>query len=75
MFVKELKIFIILFVILALTMHFSAWLDHPLVHLEALPNSTFGLWHPIFLTLAVYLLIGVLRVFVHLFKKMMKKKI
>ncbi len=66
---RELIIFAGLFLFLALTLHFKAWLDHPIRHLEALPTSSLGLWHPLYLTLAVYLLIWIFRIVFRLIKR------
>jgi len=50
-------------------MHFSAWMDHPLAHIEALPHSSLGVYHPLFLTLIVYGVIALLRGLWALIKK------
>ncbi|HHD77357.1 MAG TPA: hypothetical protein ENK97_01045 [Campylobacteraceae bacterium] len=68
--VRELILFGVLFVVLSLAMHFSAWIEHPIRHLEALPSSPLGLWHPLYLTLAVYLLLGVVRLLVRFCRRL-----
>ena len=66
---KELFIFIGIFLFLAIGMHFKQWTSHPIEHIMALPHASsygFGWEHPIVYTLAVYLIIGLLRL---LFRK------
>ena len=66
---KELKIFIAIFLVLALGMHFKAWTDHPVEHMESLfTQGWFGL-HPLVITLAVYLLFVLIRAIVRFLKK------
>ncbi len=74
MWMKELKIFIFLFVLLSVGMHFSVWVSHPLAHIEALSNASMGIWHPIFLTLLVYVLIMLLRLIVKGIRKLLFRK-
>ncbi len=71
--VRELILFGVLFVVLSLAMHFSAWIDHPIRHLEALPSSPLGPWHPLYLTLAVYLLLGFVRLMVGFFRRLFSR--
>jgi hypothetical protein len=66
---KELKIFIGIFLVLAIGMHFKEWMTHPLEQFETLfTQGWFGL-HPLIITLAVYLLFVLLRWIVRLFRK------
>ena len=58
---QEPLIFLALFVMLALGMHFHAWIDHPLAQIKKLPNSPLGPWHPLYLTLLAYLLLWAVR--------------
>ncbi len=67
---REFLIFIGLFVLLAAGMHYNTWFSHPLEHIEALQESSFGLYHPLFFTLAVYLFIAVLRILYTLIAKL-----
>jgi polyferredoxin len=69
MLVKEIKYFLFLFILLALLMHFSAWVAHPISHIDALSSSSLGSWHPIVITFLVYLLVALLRVIRHLWKR------
>jgi hypothetical protein len=73
MFLRELKIYLLLFVLLSVAMHFSIWLDHPLEHIKSLPKSSMGWWHPFLFAFLVYLFIGVIRLLDFLFKKITKK--
>lgn len=66
---NDLKIFIGIFLVLALGMHFKAWTDHPLEHLKTLfTQGWFGL-HPLVITLAVFLLYVMLRGIVRFLKR------
>ncbi len=58
---KEFVIFFVILVVLSLGMHFDEWTDHPAEHLDALSHSSLGLWHPLFLSFGVYLLVALLR--------------
>jgi len=71
---RELMIYLGLFVFLAAGMHYNAWLSHPLEHIYALKASDFGLYHPLFFTLAAYLVIAVLRIFYTLIVKLVRSK-
>ncbi len=66
---REFGLYIVLFVLLSLGMHFQSWLSQPLEHLTHLTQSSLGFWHPFYMTLGLYLLIGLLRIVVVLFKK------
>jgi len=70
---KETKIFLVLFLFLALVMHFNAWISHPIEHIEALPSSPMGVWHPLWLTAIVYGMVLVVRLMILLFKKARKQ--
>ncbi len=71
--VRELLIFFGIFAILAFAVHFKAWLDHPIQHIESLPASSMGVWHPVFLSLIAYLIVVIIRGAIYLFKKMFAK--
>jgi hypothetical protein len=69
---KELLIFIVIFLVLAIGMHFKEWVDHPVEHLMALPNAGaygIGAAHPLVFTLVVYIVFVLLRGIVRLFKR------
>lgn len=61
---KELKIFIGVFLFLAIGMHFKEWFSHPVDHVMALPHAgAYGIGpvHPLVFTLAGYGLLWLLR--------------
>jgi len=67
---KELTIFLSIFVVLALGMHFKEWMSHPLEHIMALPDAgAFGLgpFHPLIITLFFYVILGLFRGIAKLF--------
>jgi uncharacterized membrane protein len=69
---KELIIFGIIFIVLAIGIHISEWMSYPIEHIMALPNSAaygMGAIHPIIFTLIVYILISIPRGLGKLFKK------
>ena len=73
LFLRELKIYLALFIVLALIMHFKAWIDHPIQHLESLKDSSLGMWHPLTLTTLVYSVIGIFRLLWHFVKRLFFK--
>jgi hypothetical protein len=58
---KEIFIFIGLFLFLALGMHMKQWISHPIEHFEHLSTSQFGIFHPLYFTFGVYIVLFVLR--------------
>jgi len=70
---KEIKYFLFLFFFLALSMHFKAWIDHPIEHIKALKNSSLGIYHPLFLSFGIFILIALLRISYFLCKKLRLK--
>ena len=58
---KEIIIFISCFIILSILMHYKEFLEYPLLHIQSLPNSSLGVYHPIYLTLLVYIIILFIR--------------
>ena len=70
---RELIIFIGLFLFLAIGMHFSEWLSHPIEHLMNIQHGgAFGVpgyIHPFVFTLVVYILVWIPRGIVKLFSK------
>ncbi len=69
---KELTIFIGLFLFLAIGMHFKEWLNHPLEHAMGLPSAGaygIGAFHPLVFTLALYVVVVILRGIGRLFSK------
>jgi len=69
---KELTIFLSIFVVLALGMHFKEWTSHPIEHIMALPNAgAFGLgpFHPLIITTFFYLVLALFRGIAKLFSR------
>ena len=65
-------IFLGIFLVLAIGMHFKEWTTHPIDHIMALPNAgAFGLgpFHPLIIALFFYLLLGVFRGIAKLFSR------
>ena len=61
---KELMIFLGIFLVLALGMHFKEWMSHPIDHIMALPKAgAFGLgpFHPLIITTFFYLVLALFR--------------
>ncbi len=67
--IKELAIFLFLFVFLSIWMHFKEWTDHPIEHIKSLPESQFGIFHPLVFTFFVYILILIVRIFIKIARK------
>ncbi len=73
---KELYIFIGIFLFLAIGMHFKEWLSHPVEHIEMLPTAGaygIGWMHPLVFTVALYLVVGLLRFIIKGLKSVFKK--
>lgn len=70
---KEGIFFFILFLFLAIGMHFDAWMHYPIKHIHNLDSSSLGIWHPLFMTFIIYLLIGIGRSVILLWKKLKNK--
>lgn len=69
---KELMIFLGIFLVLAIGMHFKEWTTNPINHIMALPDAgAFGLgpFHPLIITLFFYLLFGLFRGIAKLFTR------
>jgi hypothetical protein len=67
---REITIYIVIFLILALGMHHKEWLSHPVEHLMHLPSASaygLGMEHPFVFALLVYLIVwlprGIMRIF------------
>lgn len=58
---KEIAVFIGLFLFLALGMHMKQWISHPIDHIEHLSGSQFGLFHPLYFTFGVYVVVFIIR--------------
>ena len=72
---KELLIYLILFFVLTLTVHYKELIAHPIDHILNLSSSGaygLGVYHPLIFTLFLYLLILVPRFIIKLFKRSLK---
>jgi len=58
---KEIAIFIGLFLFLTLGLHMKQWISHPIDHIEHLEGSKFGLFHPLYFTFGIYILLVPIR--------------
>lgn len=71
---KEIFIFIGLFLFLSVGMHFKQWTSHPITHIEHLPTSQFGLFHPLYITFGVYVIVFAIRKVFGFILKLFRKK-
>ncbi|MRJ03333.1 MAG: hypothetical protein C6I05_07785 [Epsilonproteobacteria bacterium] len=71
---RELFVFFVLFLLLALSMHYKEWISHPVQHIENLPQSPFGPLHPLLFTLFFYILVLVVRVAIHWARKFQRRR-
>lgn len=69
---KELLIFSVLFLFLALGMHMTQWLSHPLEHLNHLATHKIP-YHPLLYTFLLYLVVAILRGFWLIIRKIFSK--
>jgi len=72
--IKEIVIFIGLFLFLALGMHMNEWISHPIAHLENLSSSKYGLFHPLYFTALVYIVLYVIRIVFSVIKRLFTRK-
>jgi hypothetical protein len=72
-YLHELWIFLIIFVLLSLIVHFQAWLDHPIEHIGNLFSNSPGKWHPFLLSFMFYAVVVILRSGVYFFRKILSK--
>lgn len=70
---KELLIFVLLFFVLALSVHMRQWIEHPLTHLHNLATNK-NPYHPLLFTFIIYLFIGIVRSIVYGIKKLFKRR-
>ncbi len=71
--IKEIIVYLAIFLILALGMHYKEWFSHPIEHINSLPRSQFGAFHPLFFSFGAYLVILVLRLVINGAKKLIKR--
>ncbi len=54
-------------------MHFKALIDHPIEHFKAIDTAPLGILHPFVFTFIVYLMILIVRIFIHLVRRFVEK--
>ena len=67
--IKDLKIFIGIFLVLALGMHFKAWTEHPVEHVQSLFTQGWFALYPLVVTLVVFLLYVLIHAIVRFLKR------
>ena len=70
---KELVIFIVIFLLLALGMHMNQWLTHPMEHIAHLSEQKMP-YHPLLYTFIVYLLVGFFRLIFGFILKLFRRE-
>ena len=70
---KELFIFVLIFSVLALGMHMSQWLTHPLEHIAHLSTHKMP-YHPLLYTTIVYSILALIRVVINAIIKLFRKR-
>jgi hypothetical protein len=73
MFIREVIIFIAIFLFLALGMHMNQWLTHPIEHLQQLSIHKMP-YHPLLYSIIVYILLGIIRAIFNTFMKLFRRK-
>ncbi len=71
---RELLVYVGILIVMSALMHQGAWLTHPVEHMERLPQSSFGAFHPLLFALGVYLVFGLARLLFRLLKKLLTPK-
>ena len=61
---KEIGIYLFLFLFLCIWMHYKELLSHPIEHFKALPTAPFGILHPFVFTFVVYVVILIVRILI-----------
>ncbi|WP_263832914.1 hypothetical protein [Sulfurospirillum oryzae] len=73
MFKKEVLVFIVIFLVLALGMHINQWLTHPIEHFNHLSTHKMP-YHPLLYTSIVYIFIGLIRIIIRIIMKPFRKR-
>lgn len=71
---KELVIFIGLLIFLSLGMHMTQWMTSPAEHFSNLSDSSFGLFHPLYFTALVYVVLYIVRAILRGIKNLFTRK-
>lgn len=69
---KEITIFIVLFILSSLIIHYSSWFINPLEHINSLRTHPLSI-HPLLYVFFIYILLAVFRVIVVFVKKIFKR--
>lgn len=69
---REFSIFLTIFVVLSILMHFDSWISAPLEHLKALSSHSMP-YHPLLYVAIVYTILLILRGFIKLIKKIFSR--
>lgn len=70
---KEVLIYLSIFIVLALGVHVNAWVSSPIAHIKALPSSSMGALHPLLLSFGVYAIVALIRGVVKFIKKVIAR--
>jgi uncharacterized oligopeptide transporter (OPT) family protein len=74
---KELFVFIGIFIVLTVLMHYKEFLNYPIAHIKNFPNSSaygFGIFHPIVFSFTVYIVLLAPRLIIKLFRRKKNEK-
>ena len=70
---KEFFIFMSIFIVLALGMHMSQWLTHPIEHISHLSTQKMP-YHPLLYTTIVYCILALIRAFINAIMKLFRRR-
>ncbi|WP_187647734.1 hypothetical protein [Nitrosophilus labii] len=70
---KEIGVYLAIFFILSLGIHYKEWFSYPIEHLSALPKSQFGVLHPFLFSFGIYLFVLIVRLFIKVIKRAIAK--
>jgi len=73
MFKREILIFVVIFLFLALGMHMNQWLTHPLEHLNHLSAHKMP-YHPLLYTTILYVFIALIRAVFNTIMKLFSRR-
>lgn len=71
--IREIIIYLVLFILLSLSMHITEWLSYPLAHIKNLYHNVFPL-HPFVYTFILYIIVFILRLIFGFILRLFKKK-
>jgi len=70
---KQFFLFLAIFLVLTIGMHFSVWVNHPLEHFLSLPQADaygIGIFHPLIFSFIVYLFVAFILWIIDLIRKL-----